>query len=139
LFSSACGVWQIQVHFTTLDKVLLKGYNARLPGCAFPPRWRRDCAHPAGLCIPSPLAQGLCSPCRAVHSLHVGAGIVLTLPGCAFPPRSPRGFGLRHSLPARRGALATQNRVLAHPFFVSPSSLMQAELATVVGGYKKTG
>ncbi len=57
----------------------------------------------------------------------------------ASPPRWRRDLASGIPSPLAAGALATQNRVLTHPFFVSPFSLMQAELATVVGGYKKTG
>ena len=84
------------------------------------------------LCISSPLAQGF----GLRHSLSARRG------GDAFHANyrdCARPGGLCIPSPLAAGALATQNRVLAHPFFVSPSSLMQAELATVVGGYKKTG
>lgn len=47
------------------------------------------------------------------------------------------GLGLRHSLPARRGALAKTSRVLKHPFLY-PAPFMQASLRRVVG-YKKAG
>ena len=95
---------------------------------AFPPRSPRGVQSTSIAGIVLALA-GCAFPPRSPRGKHYTAiaGIVLALAGCAFPPRSPRG-PLQH----KTGCWRTL-------FFVSPSALMQAELATVVGGYKKTG